>query len=678
MFNKVALIIQARNNSSRLPGKVTADIAGRTMIEFQIERLKRCKYVDEIFIATTCNKEDDVLERISQSSNIRIVRGSEHDVLRRFREVCFKSNADIFIRITGDCPLIDPLLIDKAINIFKERKPDYLSNISPPTFPDGQDIEIFTRELLIETESSCNNESEREHVTPWMRHTNKYRKYNIKNDIDYSDMRWTVDEPEDLKVIRLIVKEFKGLSTFSWNEIIDLYEEKPHIFEANKIFQRNEGSTLSKGKKLWRRAKRVIPGGNMLLSKRPEMFLPEKWPNYFKKAKDCYVWDLDGRKLIDMSIMGIGTNILGYGHPEVDEVVQKVILNGNMSTLNCPEEVYLAEKLIDINPWSEMVRFARTGGEANAISIRIARTYTGKDIVAICGYHGWHDWYLATNLKDQSGLDEHLLPGLNPTGVPKNLKGTVLPFQFNCSDEELEKIFKNNKLAAIKMEVQRSIEPRIGFLEKIRELCHKYSVVLIFDECTSGFRETLGGIHQKYNIFPDMAIYGKALGNGYAITAVIGKRDIMQASQDSFISSTFWTERIGPSAAIKTIEVMEREKSWEQITTKGNYVRLGWERIANKYGLQIEIQGIPSLSTFRFISKNSLEYKTIFTQEMLVYGYLASSIFYPSIKHDQTILREYLTKVDKVFSLIRECEDGMPLDNILKGPVCHQGFKRLN
>ena len=251
-------------------------------------------------------------------------------------------------------------------------------------------------------------------------------------------------------------------------------------------------SNKQTGQNLYNTAKKLIPGGTMLLSKRPEMFLPDKWPAYFSKAKGCQVWDLDNNKYIDMSIMGIGTNTLGYGHPEVDEAVRAIIDKGNMSTLNPPEEVYLAEKLIGLHPWSDMVRFARTGGEANSIAIRIARAACGKEKVAVCGYHGWHDWYLSANLGDESSLDSHLLPGLDPKGVPQSLKGTNIPFRYNDYDE-LKRIVEENEIGIIKMEVSRSTEPEEGYLESVRELATKNNIILIFDECTSGFRETFGG-----------------------------------------------------------------------------------------------------------------------------------------------------------------------------------------
>ena len=433
----------------------------------------------------------------------------------------------------------------------------------------------------------------------------------------------------------------------------------------------------STGPELWNRAKSLIPGGNMLLSKRPEMFLPNQWPAYFSRAKGCRVWDLDGRELVDMSIMGIGTNLLGYGHAEVDSAVSSTVASGNMSTLNCPEEVWLAERLVQMHPWADMVRFARSGGEANAIAVRIARAATGRDVVAICGYHGWHDWYLATNLQNDSGLEEHLLPGLEPCGVPSSLAGTVQPFSFNRLDQ-LEIIADNYDLAAVKMEVQRSVPPDPGFLEGVRRLCDQRGIVLIFDECTSGFRETFGGLHKKYGVDPDIAMFGKALGNGYAITSIVGRESVMEAAQNTFISSTFWTERIGPTAALKALEVMERLKSWQTITSTGLQLRRRWQELADEFGLQILHNGLPALAGFSFHSSKNLEYKTLIAQEMLKKGYLASTCCYVSLAHTPDVIEPYFDALYTVFALIAECEDGRPVHELLEGPVCHGGFKRLN
>lgn len=435
---------------------------------------------------------------------------------------------------------------------------------------------------------------------------------------------------------------------------------------------------METGPQLYKKAKKLIPGGTMLLSKRPEMFLPDHWPAYFSKAKGCMVWDLDGKELIDMCIMGIGTNTLGYGNDEVDAAVMETVRSGNMSTLNCPEEVYLAEKLIEINPWADMVRFARSGGEANSIAIRIARAASGKDKVAICGYHGWHDWYLSANHNGTDDLSGHLLPGLSPAGVPKNLKDTVYPFHYN-NYQDLESIVDNNEIGVIKMEVVRNFGPEDDFLQKVRHLATRKNIVLIFDECTSGFRETFGGIYKKYNVEPDMAMYGKTIGNGYALTAVVGKRSVMEAAQNTFISSTFWTERIGPSAALATLKVMERVKSWDIITTIGKSMQSGWQKLADTHNLSITIAGIPALSTYSFNSDNALAYKTLIAQQMLKKGFLASTNFYACTEHTDSKMEMYFNALDEVFTTIAKCEKReVDVMSILEGPVCHSGFKRLN
>ena len=435
---------------------------------------------------------------------------------------------------------------------------------------------------------------------------------------------------------------------------------------------------MGKGQELYKKAKKIIPGGTMLLSKRPEMFLPNQWPSYFSKAKGCKVWDLDNRELLDMSIMGIGTNSLGYGNDEVDTAVMETVKKGNMSSLNCPEEVYLAEKLIEMNPWADMVRFSRAGGEANSIAIRIARAASGKDNVAICGYHGWHDWYLSANHNGGDDLSDHLIPGLSPKGVPKNLKNSVFPFHYNNYEELLDIVEKNN-IGVIKMEVLRNFGPEDNFLQKVRNLATHKNIVLIFDECSSGFRETFGGIFQKYQVEPDLAMFGKTIGNGYALTAVVGKKSVMEAAQSTFISSTFWTERIGPTAALATLKVMEREKSWDKITATGKKMQKGWLKLAEENKLDITVSGIPALTTYAFNSKNALAYKTFITQEMLKKGILASTQFYPCTKHTTEHLDMYFDVLGDVYRRISKCESEiLDINTLLDGPICHSGFKRLN
>jgi glutamate-1-semialdehyde 2,1-aminomutase len=647
------------------------------MIELLLSRLSRSKEISKIIVATSVDQRNLPLLAHVKSVGFECELGSENDVLDRYVQAAKKHNADIVVRITGDCPLVDPVLVDEVIRQFKAANVDYFCNTSPPTFPDGLDIEVFSFEALKYCAQVTTDSYDREHVTSYFGRSGKFKTAAMQNDCDLSALRWTVDEQADFDVIEKIFHHFHPRIDFSWQEVLELQSKQHELFEANKHLVRNEGGTMGTGQKLWKRAKQVIPGGNMLLSKKAEMFLPDQWPAYFSKAKGCKVWDLDGNEYTDMCIMGIGTNILGYGHPEVDAAVQQTVIAGNMSTLNCPEEVFLAEKLIEMHPWAHMARFARSGGEANAIAIRIARAASGKDNVAICGYHGWHDWYLSANLNEDQSLDGHLLPGLQPNGVPRNLKGTVFPFNYN-NFAELEALVEAHDIGVIKMEVVRNMGPEDDFLKKVRKLATEQGIVLIFDECTSGFRETFGGLHKKYGVEPDMAMFGKALGNGYGITATIGKREVMEAAQSTFISSTFWTERIGPSAALKTLEVMERINSWESVTQTGLNIRKGWQTLADKHDLKISHWGLPSLTGYSFQSEKALAYKTLITQEMLAKGFLAGNSVYVCIDHTPEVLKEFFEVLDPIFEIIKQCEEGRDVISLLKGPICHGGFKRLN
>jgi glutamate-1-semialdehyde 2,1-aminomutase len=674
---KIVAVVQARMGSTRLPNKVMKLLAGKPMIEILLARLSKSQEIDQIVLATSTDERNQPLIEYVSKLGYEVVVGSENDVLGRYLLAAKEVDADVIVRITGDCPLVDPTLVDQVVRVFKQSTVDYCSNISPPSYPDGLDIEVFSMAALERAGKETIDPLDREHVTPYLRDSKKFSISAVASDCDYSGLRWTVDEEVDYEVISAVFEQFKGDIYFGWQKVLEIQNMQPELFSANQSLVRNEGAMMGSGQKLWKRAKNIIPGGNMLLSKRAEMFLPDLWPAYFSKAKGCNVWDLDGQKYIDMSVMGIGTNSLGYGHPEVDAAVYKTIENGNMSTLNCPEEVLLAEKLIEIHPWADMVRFARSGGEANAIAIRIARAASGKDKVAVCGYHGWHDWYLSANLGDEASLSGHLLPGLDPKGVPQNLKGTVFPFNYN-DYKQLLAIVDNEDIGVIKMEVVRNKGPEDNFLQKVRQLATERSIVLIFDECTSGFRETFGGLHKVYGVEPDMAMFGKALGNGYAITATIGKREVMDAAQSTFISSTFWTERIGPTAALKTLEVMEREKSWETITNTGLYIRSGWQKLADDCGLKIEHWGLPALTGFSFHGANALAYKTLITQEMLAKGYLAGNSVYVCTEHTKDIVDKYLEMLNPIFRKIQECEEGLDVLGLLKGPICHSGFKRLN
>ena len=435
----------------------------------------------------------------------------------------------------------------------------------------------------------------------------------------------------------------------------------------------------SKTQALYRRAKDLIPGGTQLLSKRPELKAPGQWPAYYDRAKGCEVWDLDGKHYYDMSFNGIGACLLGFADPDVTAAVRDAVARGSMCTLNPPEEVELAELLCEIHPWAENVRFARTGGEIAAVAVRIARATTDRSLVAVCGYHGWHDWYLAANLGESDALRGHLLPGLDPIGVPRELRGTSLPFAYN--DREAFRAITEqdgDRLAAVVMEPCRRRDPEPGFLEFVRDEAHRCGALVIFDEITIGWRLCFGGSHLKLGVNPDMAIFAKALGNGHPAAAVIGTKQAMEGAHASFISSTYWTERVGPVAALAAVRKMQ------SIDVPGHVARIGsaivdlWREHGRRHGLPLSIEQVyPCLAHFAFDHGLAAELKTLYTQSMLARGFLGDTMIYPTLAHTDEIVAAYGDAIDDVFGEIAKALADDKVKDRLTGPVCHSGFKRL-
>jgi len=355
--------------------------------------------------------------------------------------------------------------------------------------------------------------------------------------------------------------------------------------------------------------------------------------------------------------------------------VKASIEKGSFSTLNSHEEVELAEKLIDLHPYMEMVRFGRSGGEANAISVRIARAASGKSKVAICGYHGWHDWYLAANLNGENNLEGLLLPGLEPAGVPPELEGTTLPFNYGNIAELETLIDKYDDIGVICIEVQRGKEADLPFLSKVRKIASRINAVLIFDEISSGFRLSIGGLYKLYDLEPDIVVLGKALGNGFGISAVLGKRSVMEAAQNSFISSSYWTERTGYAAALETIRQFESKNVINHLAELGDYLRARMSNIFNR--MDIKIDGMPTVPILVFEGNEPLALRTFFTQEMLKRGFLASNVIYLSLAHTEEVIDNYALAVADIIKQFQKQINNGSISKLLDGPRCHFGFQRL-
>jgi len=400
----------------------------------------------------------------------------------------------------------------------------------------------------------------------------------------------------------------------------------------------------------------IIPGGTQLFSKRPEIFSPNAWPTYFVKSKGIKVWDKQGNSFLDMSHMGVGSCVLGYSYKPVDRAVIKTIKSGVQSTLISADELKLAEKLLSIHDWADMARFARSGGEAVSIAVRIARVSTGRDKILFSGYHGWNDWYLAANILDEEQLQSVLLPGLSARGVPKGLAGTAIPFEFN-NLQMFEKVFAENvgEIAAIVMEPRRSETAQIGYLERIRELCDRHGIVLIFDEITTGWRACSGGIHLQGVVNPDIAVFAKAMSNGYAMSALIGKNSVMRDAAASFISSTNWSERVGPTAAIASINEFERNGVANHLSEIGLSVQKGWLEAAKSTNIEIQVStsGLPALSSFSFNYPFARALNIEFTDLMLEKGWLAHNQFKPSFAHTEKHVDRYIQDVGVAFKHLK-------------------------
>jgi glutamate-1-semialdehyde aminotransferase len=431
---------------------------------------------------------------------------------------------------------------------------------------------------------------------------------------------------------------------------------------------------------LYQRALELIPGGTQLVSRRPTRYAYGVSPVYATRAQGARFWDVDGHEYIDW-VSGIGAIILGYCDPVVDDAVRQQISTGTMYSINHELELELAEELCRTIPCCEMVRYAKCGGEACAIAVRIARGATGRDKILFCGYHGWHDWYLAANLSAEANLNAHLFPGIEPIGVPKALAETALPFPFgdlaalgNLLDDH------RGEIAAVIMEPLRSELPPQGYLEGVRKLCTERNVVLIFDEVSCGWRTRIGGIQEFTGVTPDMAVFAKAMSNGYPMGAVVGKRDVMQAAATMFISSTYWSDTLGLRAALTTIRELRRRNVPAYLDELGQTLKRRLNSAAEEAGLPVRCVGLNVHPSLQFqIDDAAVRAKlaTLFIQEMAKRGSHGYASFYLNAAQGTAEVDQTINAAREVFPLLREGLERGRLDALLETQIAQDAFRRM-
>jgi len=675
------VLIQARMGSSRFPGKVLEDLCGRPMLWHVVNRVRRATRVDRVVVATTDRGIDDPIAQFCEKEGIGCFRGSELDVLDRFYQAAKASGAEVVVRITADCPLIDPAVIDKVLARFQRGDCDYACNVIRYTYPDGLDTEVFSFAALERAWRQASKPSEREHVTPYLR-TDKFRVANVESEIPVSpaQYRWTVDRPADLEFVRKVFGAFSKNGEFGFREVFELLKERPDLATIQAETITNEGyykSLYEQAKagaaakrplvlsQAWlERARKVIPGCAQTFSKGYTQYVQGVAPTFLQRGKGCRVWDVDGNEYIDY-VQGLLPNILGYAHEGVNAAAAAQLAEGHSFSLPHPLEVQLAERLTRLIPCAEMVRFGKNGSDATSGAVRAARAFTGRERIACCGYHGWQDWYIGSTTRN--------------AGVPKAVRDLTHPFPYNDL-ASLEKILEEHpgEFAAVIMEPVNFVEPAHGFLEGVKHVAHRHGAVFIFDEICVGFHFGLGGAQKIFGVTPDLACFGKAMGNGFPISCVLGRSDVMRTFDEIFFSFTFAGEVASLAAAMKVLDILEQTDTLARMEANGRTLQDGINAMAKEAGLGQRIRGVgrPQWSLLKFSDQNGADsplLKNLFQQEAVKRGVLILATHNVTGAHDTAAIHQTLEVYAEVLkTLALWVEDSNParfLEGLMTQPV---------
>ena len=679
----LAAIVQARMGSSRLPGKTLMEVSGKPLLQRLVERVKASSFLDDVIVATTTKTQDDAIVDFAQKVGLKYYRGSEEDVLDRVYQAALQYNVDHIVRVTPDCPLLDPRVVDEVIEAYMSGEYDYVTNTLRYTYPDGLDVEVFSFSVLERAWAEAQLPSEREHVTSYIRNSGHFRLFNIENQTDLSHLRWSVDTEADLALVGAIYGWLgdKG-DDFQLDDVVALFASHPELNSMNQQRILNEGYyrslinnlpvpprslNLERSLTLKKRVEAIIPSSTQTLSKGPTQFVQGAAPVFLARGEGSHVWDVDGNEYIDYP-MALGPVILGHNDGKVTDAVVHRMQEGVVFSLPHPLEIELAELLVEIIPCADMVRFGKNGSDATSGAVRVARAYTDRDIIACCGYHGWQDWYIGTTTRNK--------------GVPKEVQGLTVPFDYN-DISSLERVFAEypGQIAAVIMEPVGVIEPADDFLNQVKELAQREGALLIFDEVVTGFRIALGGAQEYYGVIPDLACFGKAMGNGFPLAAIVGRREVMEMFDEVFYSFTFGGEIISLAASLATIKEMQDKNVVGHLWEQGRKLKDGYNVLAQQFrvGQFTECVGLPPRTVVTFQNKNGddpLVLKSLFQQECLKRGVLFSGGHNVCYSHsDQDIdytLRVYRSSMEILASAIGEGDVAERLEGQPVQPVFRQ------
>jgi glutamate-1-semialdehyde 2,1-aminomutase/spore coat polysaccharide biosynthesis protein SpsF len=645
-----------------------ADIAGQPMIWHVVNRLRGAKFLDDVIVATSVMAQDDVLADFCDRNRIGCYRGSESDVLDRYYQAATGCASEAVVRITADCPLIDPRVVDEVITVFLRGEYDYVTNALRYTFPDGLDTEVFSMAALERAWKEARTPADREHVTSYIQSSGQFRIANVENAIDLSalNLRWTVDEYADLEFVRAIFSRLGSKSgTFGLSDVLQLLDKEPDLMTVNQGLIRNEGyyKSLANGVAvdprptkidlslaLKAKSEKLIPSGTQTFSKGPTQFVQGVAPVFLARGQGSHVWDVDGNEYIDYPL-ALGPIILGHNYPAVTEAVIRQVKEGTSFSLPHPLEIEVAEMLVDMIPCAEMVRFGKNGSDATAGAVRAARAYTQRDVIACSGYHGWQDWYIGSTTRNK--------------GVPKAVQDLTVRFQYN-DISSLERVFSEypGKVAAVIMEPVGVDQPKNDFLQNVRNLTLREGTVLIFDEVITGFRLALGGAQEYFGVTPDLACFGKAMGNGYPISAVVGRKELMQLFDEVFFSFTFGGEAVSLAATLTTLRELREKKVIPYIWEQGQKLKDGYNVISKELGVDryTECIGYPPHSVMILrdsTGEESLIVNSLFQQEVLKRGILSGAYHNVCFSHSEGDI-EYTLRVyrDALAKIKLAAEDG--------------------